>query len=449
MVALGRDAARTARQGPRPLPVHLTAAVSTWLSSQAALPLLRNGSLAWRPSLQEAGAALLESLAKSNPEQVAGAIDLEIRRRFGVLLTGIERYRHHPYRRDLADPPEIWRDGTTRLLDYGAAADTPAAHANGATTDTPGAHANGATTDAAPAHANGADAQPLLVVPSLINRAYILDLSGEVSLLRWLAAAGLRPYLVDWDGPGAQERDFTLTDYIAGRLEAALDAVLAATGRPPVLVGYCMGGDLALALAQRRQRDLDALVLMATPWDFHAGQDAAPLLTGATWPAIAPLLEVFGEMPVDVIQALFAGLDPLVAARKFLAFARFDPDSARARAFVALEDWLNDGVALARPVAEECLGGWYSENTTGKGTWRIAGQAVDPAAVDLPALCMIPDRDRIVPPPSALALAEALPSAAIMRPALGHIGMVVSPRAKQAVWQPLLIWLRDRARADQ
>ena len=271
MVALGRDAARTARQGPRPLPVHLTAAVSTWLSSQAALPLLRNGSLAWRPSLQEAGAALLESLARSNPEQVAGAIDLEIRRRFGVLLTGIERYRHHPYRRDLADPPEIWRDGTTRLLDYGATADTPAA-------------------DTAPAHANGADAQPLLVVPSLINRAYILDLSGEVSLLRWLAAAGQRPYLVDWDGPGAQERDFTLTDYIAGRLEAALDAVLAATGRPPVLVGYCMGGDLALALAQRRQRDLDALVLMATPWDFHAGQDAAPLLTGATWPAIAPLL---------------------------------------------------------------------------------------------------------------------------------------------------------------
>ena len=44
-----------------------------------------------------------------------------------AFLAGIERYRHHPYRRALADPPALWQDGTTRLLDYGAAGDAGAA----------------------------------------------------------------------------------------------------------------------------------------------------------------------------------------------------------------------------------------------------------------------------------------------------------------------------------
>ena len=61
------------------------------------------------------------------------------------------------------------------------------------------------------------------MVPSLINRAYILDLAPETSLLRYLAAAGMRPLLVDWGSPGAVERGFGLTEYIAGRLEAAAD----------------------------------------------------------------------------------------------------------------------------------------------------------------------------------------------------------------------------------
>src|SRR3546814_17470322 len=96
---------------------------------------------------------------------------------------------------------------------------------------------------------------PVLVVPSLFNRGYILDLSAGRSFLRWLADQGFRPFLVDWDSPGEAERRFDLTDYVAGRLEAALNVVLDATGgRPVAVLGYCMGGLLALALAQRRRR---------------------------------------------------------------------------------------------------------------------------------------------------------------------------------------------------
>jgi polyhydroxyalkanoate synthase len=331
-----------------------------------------------------------------------------------ALVSGIRSYRAHPFRRCLADPPEVWREGASRLLDYG------------------GGQAAGA---------------PLLVVPSLINRAYILDLTEEASLLRWLAAEGFRPFLLDWGRPGAQERRYDLSDYIAGRLERALDWVLAQTGRPPLVVGYCMGGLLALALALRRQRDLAALALLATPWDFHADRGAQGRFVAASLVSFAPLLEALGELPVDAIQALFAALDPQLVIRKFLAFSRLDPAGAKAAAFVALEDWLNDGVPLAAPVARECLAEWYGENTTAAGRWRVAGRAVVPAELHLPVLCLIPGRDRIVPPESAAALAAVIPGAETLTPAAGHIGMVASARAPRQVWRPLARWLAARRAA--
>src|SRR5262249_8508228 len=207
------------RLGPRPLPLHLASAAMLWLSSCVAWPLWRNGSLRLRAELDPRASALAQSLAGVAPEAFAAALDAELRHRGDLFLRGLERYRHHPYRRPLADPPVIWREGATQLLDYGPP-----------------------------------DGAPVLVVPSLINRAYILDLAPGKSLLRFLAEAGLRPLLVDWGRPGPAERRFTLTDYIAGRLVRALDAAAAAAGGPLAVVGYCMGGLLALALAQLRER---------------------------------------------------------------------------------------------------------------------------------------------------------------------------------------------------
>src|SRR5690348_6434507 len=109
----------TPRLGPRPLPLHLAAAIGSFASSQAALPLLKSGSLAWRPELQAAGADLEKSLAAVGVEALAQAVERELRNRADLFLKGIERYRNHDYRRGLVDPPVLWRDGSTRLLDYG------------------------------------------------------------------------------------------------------------------------------------------------------------------------------------------------------------------------------------------------------------------------------------------------------------------------------------------
>lgn len=402
------------RLGPRPLGLHLTTAIATWLNSANALPLLRSSSagskpmpVPWHPSLRDRGAHLAQDLAAAEPDALRAAVGREVRQRLDELERGIRLYRAHPYRRAPSAAPLVWSAGTTRLLDYGA----------------------------------GRGGPPLLVVPSLINRAYILDLWPERSFVRALAQAGFRPFLVDWDRPGEAERRFTLDDYIGGRLRAALAEVAAIAGRPPVVIGYCMGGLLAAALAVLQPRDVAGLMLLATPWDFHAEKPALARAVARSTAPWMPLFDVLGVMPVDVLQGLFSALDPFLVVRKFCAFARLDTAGERAQEFVALEDWLNDGVPLAAGVAKDCLLGWYGENTPARGTWQVVGQPIMPTVIKAPTLVVVPEQDRIVPPLSARALAQAIPHAKVLNPPLGHIGMVSSRRAPAELWPQITGWL--------
>jgi len=202
-----------------------------------------------------------------------------------------------------------------------------------------------------------------------------------------------------------------------------------------------MGGLLALALAAKRPDKIRTLSLLATPWDFHAPDPGI----GAQFIALAgqmePHLAQYGQLPVDVIQSLFAGFQPLQTGKKFTDFASLDPAGIEARHFVLLEDWLNDGVPLTAPVARECLRDWYGANLTGKLAWRVGETLIDPRKLAMPAYVVAPGKDRIVPPESARPLAKILPHAALHEPMTGHIGMIASAKAPQQVWAALFNWL--------
>jgi pimeloyl-ACP methyl ester carboxylesterase len=420
------------RRGPRPLLLHLTLAM---LRSNASLAGSRNWSSAWPSWNADALAALLAGApgaadgsaadgSAAGPGEAgpgaagpgeAGPADgfAAIIARDRALIAGIAAYRRHPWKRDLPDPPALWHEGGSRLLDYGA----------------------------------GGAGRPVLFVPSLVNRAHVLDLAPGHSMLRWLAGRGMRPLLLDWGWPGETERRFTLTDYVAGRLERGLAAAARAAGGPVALVGYCMGGTLAVAAAQRRPDLVRALALLAAPWDFHADAPDRARQAVRAARALEPGMGFAGALSIDAIQTLFAMLDPAGIADKYRAFARLAPEGERARLFVALEDWLNDGVPLAAPVARECLGGWYGANTPARREWRIAGLPVEPGSLAMPALVVAPGRDRIVPPASARALAAAIPGATLHEPPAGHIGMTAGHGAERTLWQPLRAWLEENAAA--
>jgi polyhydroxyalkanoate synthase len=325
-----------------------------------------------------------------------------------ALIAGIAAYRRHPWTRQVMAPPTIWQEGSSCLLDFGPS-----------------------------------DGMPLLVVPSLVNRSYVLDLLPDHSMLRHLSANGIRPFLLDWGSPSDEERQFTLSDYIAGRLDRVLSHLSAsANGAKIDVAGYCMGGLMAVALAQRRPEAIARLALLATPWDFWSAGEQQARDLAALLPLLEPALLFNGTLPVDGLQILFSLLDPGSVGNKYRDFGAQDQSSARATMFVAIEDWLNDGVPLAAPVARETLGNWYGANAPARGTWRILGLPVTPHDLRMPCFVAAPQRDRLVPQASARALAEMLPAAHLHLPAAGHIGMIAGSSAKTALWEPLIDWLR-------
>lgn len=406
------------RLGPRPLPLHLGTALMTLASSESAWKLWKPGSPSSNPGspVPETIAALLPEIAALEPGKFEAALHREIVRRLDRLAEGVLAYRRHPFHRSLENPPAVWSEGNTRLLDYGA-------------------------TDRA---ARARTARAVLVVPSLINRWEVLDLTAEKSLLRAMAAQGLRPYLVDWGTPDADERRFDSTAYVA-RLERALAFVTKRARRAPAVMGYCMGGTLAVALAAHRPRRVAGLALLAAPWDFHADRAGHAFLL-SVGPVLARVADQVGELPVDVLQTLFWSLDPWLAVKKFGRFLGMDQQGNSAREFVLLEDWLNEGAPLAGPTARECLIGWYGDNLPGTDKWTVGGKRIVPSRINVPSLVMIPSGDRIVPPLSAAALAE--PGRGLRRVTrvdlpLGHIGMVVSGRARDLCCTPLVDWLTN------
>ena len=120
-----------------------------------------------RPEPSPRLAAFAGEIARAGSDRVAAALDRELARRAELFITGLEAYRRHPCRRAAGEGRSVWQEGTTRLLDYGE-------------------------------HGG----KPVLVIPSLINRHYILDLLPERSFVRFLRGAGLRPLVVDWGEPG-------------------------------------------------------------------------------------------------------------------------------------------------------------------------------------------------------------------------------------------------------
>lgn len=347
---------------------------------------------------------LWQTLQTLDPLALQNALGRAALERLGAYQQGVALYQNHPYRRTLEPAPVQQSWGTTHLRRY-----------------------------------TGPGGRTALFIPSLVNRADVLDLKPGRSLLRWAAQNGLDPWLLDWGDPGAEELRFSLDDYIA-RIRAAHAWVHEATGAPPILVGYCMGGTLTLAAALGATAPLGGVVMMAAPWDFHADLAAQALAALWTQPWLGPAFSGHAPISVDMLQMLFQMPDPAMAFRKFRQFASMDTTSPKAEDFVALEDWLNDGIPLAGPVGKTVREDWYGRNLPGRGLWQVAGQRMDPTQLDAPLFLVVPQEDRLVPPASALAL-QTLPQADILRPPSGHIGMVVGSRGEQGLWRPLRDWI--------
>jgi polyhydroxyalkanoate synthase len=156
--------------------------------------------------------------------------------------------------------------------------------------------------------------RPVLYIPPLVNKYYLLDLQPKSSLIRWLVGEGHTVFVVSWVNPGADLADIGLADYITLGPVAALDAIEQATGeREADLFGFCMGGTLVgIALAYLSAKGEGDRVASATTigslFDFSELGQWATFTEPEQLRAMERHLLHKGFMAAQDLQALFSAV---------------------------------------------------------------------------------------------------------------------------------------------
>ncbi len=255
-----------------------------------------------------------------------------------------------------------------------------------------------------------------VLIPSLINPPRILDLDEQVSLARAVSRMGRRTLLLDWGNADARSH----LD-VAGHIEELLLPVLRSIGEPATLIGYCLGGTMAIAAANLVQ--CERVATLAAPWNFARYPESSRAALEDMWRHSRAASRRLGALPMEVLQASFWSLDPERTVHKFAEFGRLDAASAEANRFVQLEDWANGGEPLPYPAAKELIEDLFERDLTGSGEWRVGGRAVNDN-IAVPALHVLAGNDRIAPPQTAPAgRSVSIPS--------GHVGMIVGSARTQ------------------
>jgi len=255
-----------------------------------------------------------------------------------------------------------------------------------------------------------------VLIPSLINPPHILDLDPASSLADAVTNMGRRVLLLDW-GVAESRARFGVGEHV----EHLLVPLIREVGEPVALVGYCLGGTMAIGAANLIE--CERVATLAAPWNFSLYPHKSRAALQDMWRHSEPAARALNALPMEVLQAAFWSLDPERTVKKFASFGKLDPTSAQARRFVTLEDWANQGEPLPYPAARELIEDLFGRDLPGSGQWQIARQPITDR-LGGPLLNVLAADDRIAPAATAPAGASvAIPS--------GHVGMIVgSARAK-------------------
>lgn len=293
-------------------------------------------------------------------------------------------------------------------------------------------------------------ATPVLLVPSLINRHYVLDLLPGKSLAEWLVAQGHDVFVIDWGTPGAEDRWLTFDDVCDRYLGRALRKTAKIGGETPHVLGYCLGGTLAAIHAAARPGSMASLVALAAPVRFKDGG----LLSAWTQTKsfdVDVMCDATGLVPWQLLQGAFQLLRPTLGLMKAVQLLDRAWNDEFLDGFLALETWGNDNVAFPGDVYRRYIKELYREDALANGTFRLSGRRVDLAKLECPLLAVTFEHDAIVPWRSAAELVDRAGSRDKRRLHLsgGHVGAVVSKHAAKSLWPELSTFWASRDAATR
>jgi polyhydroxyalkanoate synthase len=281
-------------------------------------------------------------------------------------------------------------------------------------------------------------ALPIVVIPPWINKYYILDLTEEKSLLRYLVRHGFTVFVVSWKNPTARDSETTFDDYLMKGAGKAIEIACAICRTPHVhAVGYCIGGTALAAL-------------MA--W-FHREYDRPSEIPVAHWTLLASLVDFSrpGAIEVFINRETVETLEEMMARQGYLdgremsrTFRMLRSNSLiwhyfvhrylygeKSPAFDVLY-WNTDVTRMPRAMHSFYLREFYLNNKlVKKDALVLAGHPIDLSRIRQPLYAVGCLEDHIVPWKAAFKIVDKI--AAPVRFTLsssGHILGIINPPVK-------------------
>ncbi len=287
---------------------------------------------------------------------------------------------------------------------------------------------------------------PILLVPSLINRHYVLDLLPGKSFAEYLVSEGHDVTIIDWGTPGAEDRYLSFDDITDRYIGRALRRTAAAAGTEQAhLLGYCLGGTLAAIHAAVRPERVASLTALAAPIDFHDDGLLSAWTRSKTFDVDA-LVRGFGNVPWQLMQSAFHLLRPTLNLSKAVHLVDRVWDDEFLDGFLAIETWGSDNVSFPGACYQRYLTELYRNNALVHDRFTLGGQPVRLADIECPLLAVTFEHDGIVPKESATVLFDRVGSRDKHHIHLsgGHVGAVVSKKARTTLWPKLSAWWAER-----